>query len=83
MAGQTVAVFCLLAWISVSHGNSVEFWLMEAHQNNDTGFTVEELRESNTAVELYRSLQVLTGLLNECISPLAFPFMKVCAYNFG
>ncbi|OXA44190.1 uncharacterized protein LOC118438390 [Folsomia candida] len=77
MAGQTVAVFCLLAWITVSHGNCVEFWLMEAHQGNDTGYTIDSLRESHTAIELYRSLQVLTGLLNECISPLAFPIMKM------
>ncbi|XP_035711266.1 uncharacterized protein LOC118436773 [Folsomia candida] len=76
-AGQTISVFCLLAWVTVSHGNCVEFWLMEAHQNNETGYTIDQLRESHTAVELYRSLQVLTGLLNECISPLAFPLMKM------
>ncbi|XP_035711632.1 uncharacterized protein LOC118437001 [Folsomia candida] len=77
MAGQTIAVFCLLAWMSVAHGNSVEFWLMEAHQNNDTGYTTGHLRQAHSVIEMYRSLQVLTGLLNECIAPTAFPIMKV------
>ncbi|OXA38594.1 hypothetical protein Fcan01_26639 [Folsomia candida] len=83
VSGQTISVFCLLAWVTVSHGNCVEFWLMEAHQNNETGYTIDQLRESHTAVELYRSLQVLTGLLNECISPLAFPLMKKLCKNWA
>lgn len=30
MVGQILSVYLLIAWITVAHANSVEFWLQEA-----------------------------------------------------
>ncbi|ODM90022.1 Glucose 1,6-bisphosphate synthase [Orchesella cincta] len=60
------------------------------HNHNDSGYTREELRNPKTAVETYRTLQILCTCFNDCMSPLAIPLMKThiltglipCGYVF-
>ncbi|CAL8143315.1 unnamed protein product [Orchesella dallaii] len=78
VVGQVIANYALYQWIIVAHANSLEFWLRESHRGYDSGYTLEEFRNPKTAVETYRSLQVVTVCFNDCMASLALPVMKIC-----
>ncbi|XP_035702164.1 uncharacterized protein LOC118433867 [Folsomia candida] len=77
MVGQILSVYLLIAWITVAHANSVEFWLQEAHKLNDSDMTKKELRYAHNAIKVYRRLQILTTLFNDAMAPMAVAVVKV------
>ncbi|CAL8111301.1 unnamed protein product [Orchesella dallaii] len=90
VVGQVISNYILYQWVMVAHSNSMEFWLRETHNHNDSGYTRDALRHPKTAIETYRTLQILATCFNDCMSPLAIPLMKThiltglipCGYVF-
>ncbi|CAL8068216.1 unnamed protein product [Orchesella dallaii] len=78
VVGQVIANYTLYQWVVVAHANSMEFWLRESHRNADSGYTTDEMRHPKTAIETYRTLQIVTQCFNDCMAPMAMPTMKMC-----
>ncbi|ODM59404.1 hypothetical protein Ocin01_20227, partial [Orchesella cincta] len=77
VTGSDITIYMLMSWLIVSHTNSVNFWLKEIHNNNDSDYTTDELRHPKKAIETFRCLQILTTLFNECMSTLGMPLLKL------
>ncbi|XP_035715897.1 uncharacterized protein LOC110860092 [Folsomia candida] len=80
-SGQLVAGTLFLGWATVAHATSLEFWMEEAHCNNESDMTREDLREHDQSMELYRMAQLLSNLFNHTVGKVAIP---MCAFlNFS
>ncbi|CAL8140069.1 unnamed protein product [Orchesella dallaii] len=77
VVGQVITSYMLTSWIVVAHTLSVDFWLRETHNHNESDYTSDELRLPKTAIETYRALQILCTCFNDCMSPLAIPLVKI------
>jgi len=45
-------------------------------KGSDSGCTIPEIRNPKTAIQIYRALQVLCNLFNDCISPMGIMMVK-------
>jgi len=55
--------------------------LLYSSNNNDSGYTLPEMRSPKIAIEIYRTLQILCANFNECMSPLAIPISKTATFT--
>ncbi|XP_035702226.1 uncharacterized protein LOC118433888 [Folsomia candida] len=59
-----VAGTLILGYVTVTHAVTINFWLREAHRDNENVATKEHLRSQERAVQLFRAAQVLSGHFN-------------------
>ncbi|OXA62530.1 hypothetical protein Fcan01_01434, partial [Folsomia candida] len=61
---QLITGTLMLGYVIVTHAVTINFWLREAHRNNENVATKEYLRSQERAVQLFRAAQVLSGHFN-------------------
>jgi len=59
-------------------GGNFDLGFLFCSRSADNGYTIDEFRNPKTAIETYRTLQIITTCFNDCMAPMAMPTMKMC-----